>query len=657
MSNRENYRRINLFLLMSLFSLSIFALDIRSVWVTPWDLTSEEKIDMLIDDCVANNINEILAEVRYRGDALYFPNRTNNRFINNEARSYVLNNSDFDPLDYLIKKAKQRSIRVQAWGTVLVVTPQQTERLDRNHIYFKKREWITYSADRKEMQTTELEGAYLDPGIPEVRDYLAEIFADIALNYDVDGIQLDYARYPDHRFGFNPIALKYFNNQKLNNPQLTWENWKEQQMTELVKTISSRVKILKPNMQISVAVKPDPASAKKYFGQNWIDWLDKKYVDSVYLMAYHTKDESFNQLLNKLPEQYSNQIIVGVRAWSDNSTYPSYQLKNKIGSVINSSLKGIAFFSYAGINKDNYFSVINPLLKDMPGFEVLNEYQNVCLISGRVIGLNNQPISGVKITHLETQQVGYTDSNGNFVINDINESDDQIRIEYFDQNKLFTAKINHGTEIITVNEFKLNVFPANSLSVMLKSYSDNKRVYLAWISKDKKAYSLYRKRVYSPVNLPDSDYQFLGLMNKEINNYIDSALQPFCLYEYKLIDDQMQTTGFTRIELDFTYHPLELKVNRINLEKINTALPADRNFNNIIAPEYDFKLVTDDTLQIKWSIIDINDKPLFYGQNTVKNTEIKWNGLSTEGDYPDSPVYIFEYQIVGQKKWFRKYFF
>ena len=51
------------------------AKEIRSLWVTPWNLTSEAQIDEVVMDAVQNNQTEILAEVRYRADALYIPNK------------------------------------------------------------------------------------------------------------------------------------------------------------------------------------------------------------------------------------------------------------------------------------------------------------------------------------------------------------------------------------------------------------------------------------------------------------------------------------------------------------------------------------------------------------------------------------------------------
>jgi len=54
-------------------------------------------------------------------------------------------------------------------------------------------------------------GTSLDPGHPAAFQYLSDLIVGVATNYDVDGIHLDYIRYPETAiFGFNPIALQRF---------------------------------------------------------------------------------------------------------------------------------------------------------------------------------------------------------------------------------------------------------------------------------------------------------------------------------------------------------------------------------------------------------------------------------------------------------------
>ncbi len=626
---------------------TLSAVEVRSVWVTPWELNSPEKIDRIINDCVENHINEIIAEIRYRGDALYIPNKSNNRFTNEEPRSYLLANTSFDPLDYIIKKAKAHSIKVQAWGTVFVITPSNTDRLNQDHLWFRHRDWITWNSENKEMTTNTLEGAYLDPSIPQVRDYLANVFADIALNYDVDGIHLDYIRYPDHRFGFHPHAISEFNKEQKKNPKLTWEQWKEKQVTETVKAISVRVRSVKPYITLSAAVKPEPESAVKYFGQNWVNWLDQNLIDQVYLMAYQTKDDSFNAMMDKLPEKYRSKIIVGLRAWTDGKSYPAYLLRNKMMTVINHKMKGISFFSYSGIISESYFSTINPLLRGFTNdFDLSSSFQGNT-IYGRVLGLDNKPISGAKITHENTQQISYSDYNGDFVVYQVGEKEHNIMIEYFDQKKSFKADIRKDELFNQKNIFKLNTFPAQSLSLSLNAFSDHQNIFLSWKCNEKKVFSLYRKKVFSPDHKIDPDFIFIKLLSENDLFYVDKNLEPFALYEYKLIDNQMMTQGFTRIGLDFTAHPIEFDITKLNQE----------------GDKFQITLNSLDTLMVNWSILDVYEKPLFYGVNHSNTDVIKWNGLTIDGENPENSFFIFEYYVKNPeeksstKKWYRKYFY
>src|SRR5690606_18644407 len=50
----------------------------------------------------------------------------------------------------------------------------------------------------------------LDPGVPEVRDYVVAVVEELVREYDVDGIHLDYVRYPSPDYGYHPRARAAF---------------------------------------------------------------------------------------------------------------------------------------------------------------------------------------------------------------------------------------------------------------------------------------------------------------------------------------------------------------------------------------------------------------------------------------------------------------
>jgi len=330
--------------------------EIRAIWVPIWDLKTPEKIDTLIEDVHENNLNQILAEVRYRGDALYFPNKTDSTYENPEKRSYVLNDSLFDPLDYLIKKGKEKNIEVHAWLTMYVITPHKLEYIDPEHIYYQHPEWITADFSGKTMPNNILEGAYLDPGIPEVQEYLFNVVMDIVKNYEIDGIQLDYIRYPDREFGYNEIAYKKYQEQEKFQDAESWQNWKEEQICSFIKKLYHEIKTVSPNTELTAAVISRPDKAEKMYSQNWKKWLQGDYLDKTYLMAYQTKYEDFQTVIDTVSIfNLNKKVVVGLRAWSKNCSYPVSNINDKIDISRKQNFAGIAFFSYTGIKECGYF--------------------------------------------------------------------------------------------------------------------------------------------------------------------------------------------------------------------------------------------------------------------------------------------------------------
>ena len=93
--------------ILLLLLLGIVALQgrVKAVWAPGWDITTPQAIDTMVENCASAGINEILAQVRYRGDALYVPNKHNSRYPNPEPRSHLLKDATFDPLEYLLAKA------------------------------------------------------------------------------------------------------------------------------------------------------------------------------------------------------------------------------------------------------------------------------------------------------------------------------------------------------------------------------------------------------------------------------------------------------------------------------------------------------------------------------------------------------------------------
>lgn len=147
-----------------------------------------------------------------------------------------------------------------------------------------------------------------DPGHPLCEDYLTKVYMDIANNYDIDGIHYDYVRFTAPNLGYNPTSLARFHvaNPSIANPpastEPTFQQWRRDQITNLVRKIYSKMQIVKPSVKVSgsfVCGAPGPSSpdrsgftgttnlqAYTQYYQDWDWWVRQGFVDMAVPMTY-----------------------------------------------------------------------------------------------------------------------------------------------------------------------------------------------------------------------------------------------------------------------------------------------------------------------------------------------------------------------------------
>ena len=95
----------------------------------------------------------------------------------------------YDPLQFMLDEAHKRGMKVHAWfNPYRVSTTPNRRRLPRLNkhpsqvpasVFVLHRNWIRTASDR----------FVLDPGIPEARDWITSIVAEVVQNYPIDGVQ------------------------------------------------------------------------------------------------------------------------------------------------------------------------------------------------------------------------------------------------------------------------------------------------------------------------------------------------------------------------------------------------------------------------------------------------------------------------------------
>lgn len=320
-------------------------------------MVSREKIDEVLNFAIENNYNHLFVQIRGRGDAYYKSSLV--------PRSHLLQIT-FDPLEYIVKKAKSEEIKIHAWINVFYLWSSPQTPSQNGHILLNHPDWIdtkipdqmnvsqTLNAMKKNRKING-EGFYLAPTHPEVIAHLQNVITEILQNYKLDGIHFDYIRYHDHGWGMNPTGLKLFLNYSSGVPGLSslkieekpsFEKYKRDAITSFVKNASKRIKAYQPDCIVSAAVKPNVSNAIFTFGQEWDLWLKNGYIDWAVPMNYTRENSVFEKnirsMLNNIPKHYLKQIVMGIGVYNQDARSSG----QKIYKTVKNDFGGVSIFSY-----------------------------------------------------------------------------------------------------------------------------------------------------------------------------------------------------------------------------------------------------------------------------------------------------------------------
>jgi len=269
----------------------------RCLWVDSWSsnpsFMSPAEADELIRTCREHNINTVIVEVRKVGDAAY------NSSIEPRVESWIGGGPAFDPLGYLIDIAHDTSggkpyVQVHAWFVA-----QRVAKPDIPHPQH-------VLALHPEYQMLDVNGGrvvdgsqYIDPGHPGAVDWNVAVILDCLRNYAIDGINLDYIRYPGSTWGYNPASIQRFNafmgrSGKPDPADPAWCDWRRECVTLQVKKIYVQAMKLKPWVVVTAdtinwgCAFDDYERSAPYVTvfQDWVGWLRAGIIDYNTLMNY-----------------------------------------------------------------------------------------------------------------------------------------------------------------------------------------------------------------------------------------------------------------------------------------------------------------------------------------------------------------------------------
>ena len=288
--------------------------EFRGSWVHNWlpGLLCQSQVDQTVRWAKDCNMNALVVQVRRLGDAYY-------RSMYEPRANNIQTGADFDPLASVVQQAHANGLEVHAWFNVYRVGSKTGLPPLVGHVGFKHPEWLSRNYNGG---ISSDDGWFLDPGVPEVRDHLVKIAAELVSNYDVDGLMLDYIRYPGKNWGYNSIAVARFNAEynrsgKPSPDDPDWCSWRREQVTTTVRAISREVRRIKPWVKISAATiawgncpsKFEQTSAYKAVFQDWSGWAREGIIDANMLMNYKNPSSTSSN-------QSFEGWVAGAKKWS-----------------------------------------------------------------------------------------------------------------------------------------------------------------------------------------------------------------------------------------------------------------------------------------------------------------------------------------------------
>lgn len=224
----------------------------------------------------------------------------------------------WDPLASAVKLAKERGMELHAWVWVFAAgNRRHNEVIGVNPDYpgpvlAANPSWAGYD-NRGQMIPPNQGKHFFDPANPELRQYLLKLYEEIITRYDVDGLQLDYIRYPfqdpaaGRTYGYGTAARMQFRQLHGVDPATItpsqtdlWQKWtafRTEQINSFVAQVSQQLRQKKPNLTLSVAVFPLPEQERiQKIQQHWEVWAKRGDIDLIVPMTYALDTPRFERL-------------------------------------------------------------------------------------------------------------------------------------------------------------------------------------------------------------------------------------------------------------------------------------------------------------------------------------------------------------------------
>ena len=343
----------------------------RAMWYRSTE-KSDEEVRATLTKLKNLHVNALYLETWYEG--------TCPGFIDVEGVKHSSANGNYDALEGFIRLGHEMGIEIHAWvenffvgftaskngpnGNADTFTSKMAslfadklliDKAGRNYFYYHENASFVF----------------MNPFDAECRAKIIEIYKELVTKYGIDGLHLDYIRFPELNyidgvsdFGYNEDIIAAFaketgivsdphNFKSGSSEQKAWIDFRCSIITGFVKEVRDAILKINPDIWISAATYPNVDDAHDNIFQDVRTWVKNGWMDEVFSMSYGTDNEYVGSNAAAYASFCKNNCFysTGVSAFS--KTLPGNFAK-QLTEVRTAGSDGVSVFSLANIAPGNY---------------------------------------------------------------------------------------------------------------------------------------------------------------------------------------------------------------------------------------------------------------------------------------------------------------
>lgn len=337
----------------------------RAIWYRSAE-KSDAEVRSVVEKIKQLNINTLYLETWYNGRFV--------GFSDNELIEHSVPNGNYDAMEGFVRICHENGIEVHAWVQNFFIGTVEAQEQGNMKLANYYSDWLK---DRKGKNTffytaSNTNFMFLNPFDPNVRKFLLNFYKEMIEKYDIDGLHLDYIRFPELNygsddFGYNENIISAW--QKANNTTVdpatltsgtlyqSWILFRQEIINSFVKEVYEMVMDTNPDIWLSAAVYPGIPSIKNDIFQDCANWVENGYMDELFSMSYGADNAYVSGNASAFAKLSGDTCFYSTGISAFGETVPM-NFALQMTEVTQAGADGVAIFSLANIEPSNYLKPI-----------------------------------------------------------------------------------------------------------------------------------------------------------------------------------------------------------------------------------------------------------------------------------------------------------